>query len=257
MTYTARLKVSYDNKDLLSKLSYTLLNMTTQKSYGGKIDPNGCTKIYNCNKLDLIFVELILNNAKIARVRVPALENGEFNKSIYKLKSTTGITKQAESNKVPVKVKNELEIALEALHGTALYFSNNFLDHDSSLRIAYMKAIKKMSHDYLKDVENGRMTVKDASKEAHTLRNDILEQTRKKNSPIALAVSQKEKIAAKSLDQFLEYYALKLKDPDKWKRLKDQSRQTLDHYVKASTGTRNSYFQALSTADKNKVFYSV
>ena len=60
------------------------------------------------------------------------------------------------------------------------------------------------------------MTVKDASKEAHTLRNDILEQTRK-NSPIALAVSQKEKIAAKSLDQFLEYYALKLKDPGKWK----------------------------------------
>ena len=50
MTYTARLKVSCDNKDLLSKLSYTLLNTTTQKSYGGKIDPNGCTKIYNCNK---------------------------------------------------------------------------------------------------------------------------------------------------------------------------------------------------------------
>ena len=64
MTYTARLKVSCDNKDLLSKLSYTLLNTTTQKSYGGKIDPNGCTKIYSCNKLDLIFVELILNNAK-------------------------------------------------------------------------------------------------------------------------------------------------------------------------------------------------
>ena len=31
MTYTARLKVSCDNKDLLSKLSYTLLNTTTQK----------------------------------------------------------------------------------------------------------------------------------------------------------------------------------------------------------------------------------
>lgn len=41
MTYTARLKVFCDNKDLLSKLSYTLLNTTTQKSYGGKIDPNG------------------------------------------------------------------------------------------------------------------------------------------------------------------------------------------------------------------------
>lgn len=257
MTYTARLKVSCDNKNLLSRLSYTLLNTTTQKSYGGKIDQNGCTKIYNCNKLDLIFVELILNNSKIARVRIPALENGEFNKSIYKLKSTTGTTKPEESNKVLVKVKNELEIALEALHGTALYFSNNFLDHDSALRNAYMKAIKKMSHEYLKDVENGKMTVKEAAKEAHALRNDILEQTRKKNSPIALAASQKEKRTAKNLDQFLEYYALKLKDPDKWKKLKYQSRQALDDYVKTSNGTRHSYFQSLSTADKNKVFYSV
>lgn len=257
MTYTARLKVSCDNKNLLSRLSYTLLNTTTQKSYGGKIDQNGCTKIYNCNKLDLIFVELILNNSKIARVRIPALENGEFNKSIYKLKSTTGTTKPEESNKVLVKVKNELEIALEALHGTALYFSNNFLDHDSALRNAYMKAIKKMSHEYLKDVENGKMTVKEAAKEAHALRNDILDQTRKKNSPIALAASQKEKRTAKNLDQFLEYYALKLKDPDKWKKLKYQSRQALDDYVKTSNGTRHSYFQSLSTADKNKVFYSV
>lgn len=105
MTYTARLKVSCDNKDLLSKLSYTLLNTTTQKSYGGKIGPNGCTKIYNCNKLDLIFVELILNNSKIARVRVPALENGEFNKSIYKLKSTTGTTKKQNQIKYLLKLK--------------------------------------------------------------------------------------------------------------------------------------------------------
>lgn len=54
MTYTARLKVFCDNKDILSKLSYTFANTTTKQNYGGKIDSNGCTKVYNCNKLDLI-----------------------------------------------------------------------------------------------------------------------------------------------------------------------------------------------------------
>ncbi len=65
MTYTARLKVFCDNKDILSKLSYTFANTTTKQNYGGKIDSNGCTKVYNCNKLDLIFVELFLNNSKL------------------------------------------------------------------------------------------------------------------------------------------------------------------------------------------------
>ena len=131
MTYTARLKVFCDNKDILSKLSYTFANTTTKQNYGGKIDSNGCTKVYNCNKLDLIFVELFLNNSKLARVHVPALENGEFNKSTFTLKSTTGTTQKSESNKVPVKVKNELEVALDNLNGTAVYFGNNFLISES------------------------------------------------------------------------------------------------------------------------------
>lgn len=257
MTYTARLKVFCDDKNILSNLSYAFLNTSSNKNHNGKLDNNGCTKIYNCNKLDLMFIELILNNTKLARVRIPALENGEFKKSTYKLKMTQGITKKAETNKVPVKVKNELEIAIDNLNGTAIYFSNNFLAHDGALRQAYIKQIKQMSDQYLIDIKQGKISLEKAAQEANELRNAILEATRKKNSPIALAASQKEKMAAKTLNQFLEYYALKLKDPNKFEELKKQSRQALDNFVKSRVGTNDSYFKSLSKADQNKIYYSV
>lgn len=256
MTYTARLKVFCDNKDILSKLSYTFANTTTKQNYGGKIDSNGCTKVYNCNKLDLIFVELFLNNSKLARVHVPALENGEFNKSTFTLKSTTGTTQKSESNKVPVKVKNELEVALDNLNGTAVYFGNNFLIHDANLRAAYMREIKKMSDGYLEAVKKGSISVKDAALEATDLRNQILDATRKKNSAIGLAVSQKEKALGKTLEQILEYYAMEINDPNKFNALKS-NRAAIDSHIKEIIKAKQSYFKKLKVPDQNKVYYSV
>ena len=256
MTYTARLKVFCDNKDILSKLSYTFSNTTTKQNYGGKIDSNGCTKVYDCNKLDLIFIELLLNNSKLARVRVPALENGEFNKSTFKLKATTGTTQKTESNKVPVKVKNELEIALDRLNGTAVYFGNNFLLHDANLRAAYMREIKKMSDGYLEAVKKGSISVKDAALEATDLRNQILDATRKKNSAIGLAVSQKEKALGKTLEQILEYYAMEIKDPNSFNALKS-NRSAIDKHIKSIISAKRSYFNALTTEEKNRVYYSI
>lgn len=257
MTYTARLKVRCDNKNIITQLQYNLINETSCKNYGGKLDSNGCTKVYNCNKLDLIFIELVLNNTRLARVRVPALLNGAFNQSTFKLKATTATTKKAETNKVPVKVKNELEIALDSLNGTAVYFGNNFLAHDGALRQAYLKQIKQMSDQYLTDVDQGKISVEQAAKEAHALRNAILAAIRQKNSPIALAISQKEKAVAKTMEQITEYYAFKLKDPDKFEQLKKQSRQALDDHIKSTAGMDDSYFKSLTKAEQNQVFYSV
>ena len=45
MTYTARLKVFCDHKNILSNLSYNFLNTSSNKSHGGKLDNNGCTVI--------------------------------------------------------------------------------------------------------------------------------------------------------------------------------------------------------------------
>ncbi|WP_407639206.1 hypothetical protein [Acinetobacter larvae] len=77
------------------------------------------------------------------------------------------------------------------------------------------------------------------------------------HSPIALAVSQKEKMVAKTLDQFLEYYALKLKDPNLFEKLQKQLRKDLDNFVKKSAKSENSYFSKSSKSEKNKVYYSV
>ena len=256
MTYTARLKVFCNDKNILSNLSYSFLNTSSNKNYGGQLDNNGCTRIYNCNKLDLIFIELILNITKLARVRVPALENGEFIKSTYTLKMTQGITKKAESNKVPVKVKNELEVALDNLNGTAVYFGNNFLIHDANLRAAYMREIKKMSDGYIEAVKKGSISVKDAALEATDLRNQILDATRKKNSAIGLAVSQKEKALGKTLEQILEYYAMEIKDPNKFNALKS-NRTVIDSHIKEIIKAKQSYFKQLEVPDQNKVYYSV
>lgn len=254
MTYTARLKVSCDNKDLLSKLSYTLLNTTTQKSYGGKIDPNGCTKIYNCNKLDLIFVELILNNAKIARVRVPALENGEFNKSIYKLKSTTGITKQAESNKVPVKVKNELEIAIEQWEATTTYISKETIQNPA-LRLTYQKKAKEISNRYRQLVKDGTLKLKEAAEECNNFRNQIMETTRRRTSSAGLAAAKNMKAQGLTLEFLYEKYAYQLKDPENYKKLLKNNQ--LNFFIKQQMASGRSFFNSLSDFGKNRIYYSV
>ncbi|MFM2393146.1 MAG: hypothetical protein RLZZ546_1128 [Bacteroidota bacterium] len=257
MTYTARLKVFCDDKNILSNLNYTFLNQSSNKSYGGKLDKNGCTKVYNCNKLDLIFIELILNNARLATIRIPALENGEFNQSSYKLKVTQGITKNVESNKVLVKVKNELEIAIDNLHATATYFGNNFLLHDAKLRQAYMNKIQEMCAGYTKEVKNRTISIKEAATEANALRNKILDATRAKNSSIGLAVSQKEKAVGKSLRELLEYYAMKIRDPNEFNRLKNISRAAIDNHIKNIMKNNSSYFDYLSENGKGRVYYSV
>lgn len=256
MTYTARLKVFCDDKNILSNLRYNYNNTSSNYTHGGKLDSNGCTKVYQCNKLDLIFVELTFNHHKLARIRIPALENGEFNQSTFKLKSTSGTTKKAESNKVPVRVKNELEIALDNLNGTAVYFGNNFLIHDANLRAAYMREIQKMSNGYLEAVKQGKISVKEAALEATELRNQILDATRKKNSAIGLAISQKEKAAGKTLEQILEYYAMEIKDPNKFKALRP-NRSAIDKHIKNYIQSGYSYFDKLSEVDRNRVYYSV
>lgn len=269
MICTARLKVFCDDKILLSNLSYKitissfanriLINNINNKpkTYGGKLDKNGCTKVYNCIQTDLIHVELILNGSLLKTVPVLALVNGTFSKSSYTLKTATGTTNKAESNRVSVNVKNELEIALENLHATAVYFGNNFLAHDSHLREIYVRETKKMSERYLQLVKDGKMTVKEAASEATNLRNEILEATRKRNSPVGRAIAEKEKLLTKTLNEFMEYYALQEKNPKLFDELKSKGRNTIDNYVKASAKQGNPIFNSLDTSQKNRVFYSI
>ena len=127
---------------------------------------------------------------------------------------------------------------------------------DANLRAAYMREIQKMSNGYLEAVKQGKISVKDAVLEATELRNQILDATRKKNSAIGLAISQKEKAAGKTLEQILEYYAMEIKDPNKFKALRP-NRSTLDKHIKNCIQSGYSYFDKLSEVDRNRVYYSV
>lgn len=257
MTYTARLKVIAD-QSILSQLRYVVRNQTQKKNFGGSFDSSGRTRVFPCEKLDFIQADLLLNGSPIFKnILIPALENGDFNKSIFKLPATTGQTKLADKNIQSVKVKNELEVALDKLNGTAVYFGNNFLIHDANLRAAYMREIKKMSDGYLSEVAKGKVSVKDAAIEANSLRNDILDAVRKKNSAIGLAVSQKEKAVGKSLQEIVEYYAMEIAKPVEFKQLKNTSRSAIDNHIKLKLKTGSSYLKLLSGADKNRVYYSV
>ena len=119
-----------------------------------------------------------------------------------------------------------------------------------------MREIKKMSDGYLEAVKKGSISVKDAALEATDLRNQILDATRKKNSAIGLAVSQKEKALGKTLEQILEYYAMEINDPHKFNALKS-NRAAIDSHIKEIIKAKQSYFKKLKVPDQNKVYYSV
>lgn len=254
MTYTARLKVFCNDKNILSNLSYTFLNTSSNKNYRGKLDNNGCTKVYNCNKLDLIFIELILNNTKLARVRIPALENGDFNKSTYKLKMTQGITKKAESNKVPVKVKNELEIAIEQWESTTSYIAKETIQNPV-LRLTYQKKAKEVSNKYIMLVKDRKLTLKEAANECNKLRNEVMETTRKRTTAVGVAGAKNIKTNGLTIDFLSEKYAYKLTNPTNYEELKN-TRQ-LDGFIKKQMALGKSFFNALSPTGKNRVYYSI
>lgn len=254
MTYTARLKVFCDNKGILSSLRYSLSNTTTKQSYGGKLDSNGCTKVYNCNKLDLIFVELLLDNAKLARIRVPALENGEFNRSTFKLKSTTGTPKQGESNKTPVKVENELEIAIEQWEATTSYIAKETIQNPV-LRLTYQKKAKEVSNKYIKLVKDRKLTLKDAANECNKLRNEVMETTRKRTTAIGLAGAKNLKASGLTIDFLSEKYAYQLTNPNNYENLKNTKQ--LDPFIKKQMVMGKSFFNVLSSTGQNRVYYSI
>ena len=254
MTYTARLKVFCDNKDILSKLNYALENTTIKKNYGSKLDSNGCTKVYDCNKLDLIFVELLLNNSKLARVRVPVLESGDFNKSTFKLKTTDGTTKRAETNKVPVKVKNELEIAIEQWESTTSYIAKETIQNPV-LRLTYQKKAKEVSNKYIKLVKDRKLTLKEAANECNKLRNEVMETTRKRTTAVGVAGAKNIKANGLTIDFLSEKYAYQLTNPTNYENLKNTKQ--LDQFIKKQIALDKSFFNALSATGKNRVYYSI
>lgn len=256
MSYTARLKVFCDDKRLLNMVTYRYINQRRSINIADKLDTNYCTKVYDCYKGEIVVFQLIVNGSVIANVKTPALLNREFNKSTYKIPATTAVTQPIQRKVVkPIKVKNELEIELDNLKGTAIYICQNILNHDAHLRQIYIQQVGIMSERYLNLVKNGELTVSQAAKEANQLRNTIMEIIRKELTSFGRNLSEKEKLTTKTFDQFLEYYAMEIKDPKLFKQLKDAKK--INNYVKTSVLKGAPYFNSLNLDQRNRVYYTI
>ena len=131
---------------------------------------------------------------------------GDFNKSTYKLKMTQGITKKAESNKVPVKVKNELEIAIEQWESTTSYIAKETIQNPV-LRLTYQKKAKEVSNKYIMLVKDRKLTLKEAANECNKLRNEVMETTRKRTTAVGVAGAKNIKTNGLTIDFLSEKYA--------------------------------------------------
>lgn len=89
MSYTARIKVTTNRKDLFPRITYQFVN-ETQKTKGSiqALDSNWCTAVYDCAKDDVVYFALsIKGNGLHKNVYVKPQLSGKYNNSIYYLYS--------------------------------------------------------------------------------------------------------------------------------------------------------------------------
>lgn len=89
MSYTARIKVTTNRKDLFPRITYQFVN-ETKKTKGSiqALDSNWCTAVYDCAKDDVVYFALsIKGNGLHKNVYVKPRLNGKYSNSVYYLNS--------------------------------------------------------------------------------------------------------------------------------------------------------------------------
>jgi len=98
---------------------------------------------------------------------------------------------------------------LASLQGTASNFASHCIQ-DARVREQYLRDIQKMSSEFVSAVESGQMSPKDAAAAASRMRNEILDLSRLRNSPVGRAYSKKLKPSGRNLSDLTEHYATKM-----------------------------------------------
>ncbi|MBW1215749.1 hypothetical protein KYI92_18405 [Pantoea allii] len=99
--------------------------------------------------------------------------------------------------------------ALASLQGTASNFAAHCIQ-DSRVREQYLRDIQKMSAEFVSAVESGKMSPREAATLASQMRNEILDLSRLRNSPVGRAFSQKLKLSGRTMADLTENYATKM-----------------------------------------------
>src|SRR5688572_15485844 len=99
--------------------------------------------------------------------------------------------------------------ALMGLKSAAATFAHQFIK-DSAARKAYLEYTAEFAAKIWESYAAGNMTAQQAAEAANQMRNEIMEATRLKLSPIGKATSVALKEKGKLLDELLEHYATKM-----------------------------------------------
>nr|WP_131405984.1 hypothetical protein [Pseudescherichia vulneris] len=99
--------------------------------------------------------------------------------------------------------------ALASLQGTASNFATHCIQ-DSRVREQYLRDIQKMSAEFVHAVESGKMTPREAASLASQMRNEILDLSRLRNSPVGRAYAKKLKPSGRTMADLTEHYSTRM-----------------------------------------------
>lgn len=134
----------------------------------------------------------------------------------------------------------DINESLAALEATALNFSRSWIN-DASVRENYVRKIKKMSEQILRDVKAGRATAEEGARFAQALRNSIMEEARTKSSPIGRAGAEKLKTGGKALEALIDEKTARLFPNRRFADLtKAQRRQVFEAIIESAGKSRPS-----------------
>ncbi|MBX9267195.1 hypothetical protein [Chromobacterium violaceum] len=127
------------------------------------------------------------------------------------------------------EIESPLKKSLDALEAAAARFATDAIN-DSNVRTSYQNNITRMARTVLEEVSAGTMTAKEGMEFSSKMRNKIMMEHRAVTSAHGLASAEQHKKTGKTSTDLLDKYAKRLFGKD---------------------------FKALSSAEKNKVYYSI
>jgi hypothetical protein len=102
-----------------------------------------------------------------------------------------------------------LKSARESLEAAGIYFSTSAIS-DATVRARYAEGIRRISRMVQEEVDAGRMSASEGAAFCNSMRNQIMEETRRVTSPQGLAAAQAKKAHGYTLDTILDRYSNRL-----------------------------------------------
>lgn len=149
--------------------------------------------------------------------------------------------------------------ALASLQGTASNFAA-YRIQDSRVREQYLRDIQKMSAEFVRAVESGKMSPREAATLASQMRNEILDLSRLRNSPVGRAYAKKLMLSGRTMADLTEHYATEMFQQP-FESLSERQQATIFKEMIQSAGRDrgavSGIAKTLSVAGKRVLFVSL